>query len=209
MKLFLRALRALLAPALLMASGWANAEPAAMVEVPPGQALVVLHTRVDAAKTIPEGRLHFRPYDRASGRLGVKGFDTQGHHFTAGRWIGFISNKPHRDWKGWAIVVEPGSYVLSHSENPNLASTGGSMFSYTWAFDVAPDTVTYVGDFTQKWTSVSRSFALDVVPEFDEARARAFARASSQTSAPFVTAPLRPVELWRAADRSWMVRDSR
>jgi len=209
MKLLLRALRALVAAALVTAAIPANAAPPAPdVQPSPGKALLVLHTRVDAAKAIPEGRLHFQPYDRATGRLAVNGIDTNGHRFTAGRWIGLISNKSMRNWKGWAIEVEPGSYVLAFAENPNLAKMGDSMFPFTWAFDVAPDTVIYVGDFTQKWTRLAKGWGLEIVPESDEPRARAFLADKPWIRAPFVAAPLRPVTLSRNPDRSWAVRES-
>lgn len=208
MKLARRVLGALLPLAFLVVGGPARSEPPAALMPAPGKALVVFHTRVAAVKAIPEGRLHFRPYDRATGRLGVNGFDTQGHHFTAGRWIGLISNKSMRNWKGWAVEVEPGSYVLASAENPNLISMGGSQFPYSWAFDVAPDTVTYVSDYTLRWTKLAKGWGLEIVPEVDEPRARAFAAAKTQTRAPFVSAPVRPVELWRDADRNWMVRDA-
>jgi hypothetical protein len=208
MKLLLWMARVLLPSVLLIALGPAKAGPPAAVTPAPGKALVVFHTRVAAAKAIPEGRLVFRPYDRATGRLGVNGFDTRGHQFTAGRWIGLVSNKSMRNWKGWAVEVEPGSYVVASLENPNLAPMGDSLFSHSWAFDVAPGTVTYVGDFTLKWTKLSRGWGLDVVAELDEPRARAFVAAKAQTQAPFVAAPVRPVALSRNADRSWTVTDS-
>lgn len=209
MKPALWALMALLLPALLLAGGPAGAEPPAAVAPAPGKALVIFHTRVAADIPIAEGRLDFRPYDRASGRLGGKGFDAPGHQFTAGRWIGLISNKSMRNWKGWAIEVEPGSYVLASVLNPNLARRGDSMLPYSWAFDVAAGTVTYVSDFTLRWTRLSKGWGLDVVPEFDEPRARAFATARTLTKAPFVTTPVRPVQLSRDASRIWMVAEMR
>lgn len=208
MTLSFRGWHALLALAVLIAGGPARAEPAAVAKPAPGKALVVFHTRVAAEKAIPEGSLDFRPYDRATGRLGGDGFDPPGNRFSAGRWIGLISNKSMRNWKGWAIEVEPGSYVLASVTNPNLASRSGPMLPYSWAFDVAPDTVTYVSDFTLRWSRLAKGWGLDIVPEYDEPRARSFVTAKARTAAPFVATRVRPVSLSQNADRGWMVKDA-
>lgn len=209
MNLFRWALRALLPAAFILAGGSASADPPATVSPAPGKALVVFHTRVSAAIAIPEGQLVFRPYDRATGRLDGNGYDPPGRTFSAGRWIGLVSNKSMRNWKGWAIEVEPGSYVLATITNPNLQKTDGRLLSRSWAFDVAPGTVTYVSDYTLRWTRLQKGWGLDVVPEVDEPRARAFVAAKTETKAPFTTAPVRPVELSRdGADGEWMVRDA-
>ena len=198
-------LRALLPAAFILASGAAEAQPPAAVSPAPGKALVVLHTRVAAERNIPEGQVHFRLYDRGTGRMGGKG-----DAFIVGRWIGFVSNKGQKNWKAWALEIPPGSYVLAAVTNPNLASRTGPMLSSSWAFDVAPGTVTYVGDYTLKWTKLTKGWGLEVLPETDEPRARAFAATKMQTGAPFVTAPLRPVSLSPDGTdkKKWLVRET-
>lgn len=210
MNLLNRFLRALLPAALFLGSGAASAQPPAAVSPAPGKALVILHTRVAAERNIPEGQLVFRPYDRTTGRLGGKGFNPPGGAFSVGRWIGFVSNKGQQNWKGWAIEVKPGSYVLAAVANPNLQSRTGPMLARSWAFDVAPGTIAYVSDYTLRWTKLHKGWGLDVVPEADEARARAFAATKTQSRAPFVAVPLRPVLLSRDAvdQKKWVVREA-
>ena len=201
-------MQATVAAALLAAGAvTARAEPPATFVPGPSQSLVVFHTRVATGRKIAEGRLTFRPYDRATGRLGGDGFDPPGSRFTAGRWIGLISNARMQHFRGWAVPVEPGSYVIASMENPNLAAVGTSILPVSWAFDVPPGSVTYVGDFILQFTRVRGGWSFDILTETDEARARAFI-APTQTSAPFVSVPLRRVALSRDnPERHWIVKD--
>jgi hypothetical protein len=195
---------AFMATALVFAGALANAKEPPRLRVPaPGKVIIVFHTRVAAARAIPEGQLVFRRYDRATGRLGGK-MDS----FAVGRWIGLVSNKSMRNWRGWALEIDPGSYVLVAVTNPNLAKREGPSLARTWAFDLAPGTVTGISDFTLQWTKLQKGWGLEVVPEFDEARARAFAATKTQPGVTFVTAPVRPVELSQDVDKNWSVRDA-
>lgn len=151
--------------------------------------------------------MYFRPYDSATGRLGGNGINPPGRRFHVGRWLGMLSNAGHREWRAWAVVVEPGSYVIAEVENPNVEPVGGPMVPVSWAFDVPPGSVTYVGDFTLTFTRVRGGYSFDIHPEQDEPRARAFI-APMQTNAPFVAVPLRRVSLSRDnPERRWTVTD--
>ena len=207
MKRLKMAVRAFVAAALLAAgAGTARAEPPATFTPGPNQSLVVFHTRVATGRKYAEGRLTFRPYDRATGRLGGDGFDPPGNRFTVGRWIGIVSNAGMQRFRGWAVPVEPGSYVIASMENPHLTTGGTSILPVSWAFDVPPGSVTYIGDFILQFTRVRGGWLFDILPEIDEARARAFI--PPMQSAPFVSVPLRRVALSRDnPERQWKVTD--
>jgi hypothetical protein len=174
------------------------------------KSLVVLGTRVAAAINIPEGHIRFVPYDPASGRLEERGFDVPGRAFSVGRGLGLVSNAAHQQWRTWAQEVEPGSYVLASMDNPNLGPTGpdGGTMRETFAFEVAPASITYAGDYALQFSRPrdGRGFLFNIIPSADERRARADLAAKLPGAAAGLAAmSVRPVQLRKDAENHWSV----